>query len=55
MLDTPLGGVDTGKHVVPAQNHHVRYRTPWAAWTRENTRFQRRTTMLDTPRGGLYM
>ena len=25
MLDTPLGGVDTGKHVVPAQNHHVTY------------------------------
>ena len=25
MLDTPLGGVNTGKHVVPAQNHHVTY------------------------------
>ena len=25
MLDTPLGGLDTGKHVVPAQNHHVTY------------------------------
>ena len=26
-------------------------RTPWVAWTRENTRFQRQrgTTMLDTP------
>ena len=25
LLDTPLGGADTGKHAVPAQNHHVTY------------------------------
>ena len=52
MLDTARGGLDTYKHVAPARDRHVRYPL-WVAWTRESTRFQLRTTMLDPTLCGL--
>eukprot|EP00959_Pyramimonas_sp_CCMP1952_P394041 8256477-Pyramimonas_sp.AAC.1 len=48
MLDTPMGGLDTSKHMVLARDNYVRY-PPGRPGHEKNTWCQLGTIMLDRP------